>query len=294
MRSRITESLMPDPILKWAGGKRKMRKQICPAIHETLERTGGRYIEPFLGGGAIALDLALGERMILSDFNVELMNLYRTVRDEPALVAWALSALACGGVDKAAYLYVRGMRPEKPEFQAARMVYLNRLGFNGLYRVNQSGEFNVPYAEQKYRESTVKARSRDAVTSLFPHKGKFEAVSDAFKGSTLLSGDFARVMRIAGKGDVVYCDPPYDGTYAGYTPDGFNESDQTRLAVLAHAAWQRGAHVMVSNANTPLIRDIYGDFASIMTTKETRTINSNTNDRKKKASCLLIVATHND
>lgn len=275
------------PLLKWAGGKRRQLKILVPLIVERLEH-GGRYLEPFLGGGAVALHLGIGERMILNDAIAELVVFYRTVRDEPARVAWALSAYACRGVDEAAYYSVRDERPTDPIFVAARMLYLNRLGFNGLYRVNVKGEFNVPYGKQPYRESVVNRKSADAVTSLFPHKGKIEAVSDALRGARLLHGDFERVIDAAGADDVVYADPPYDGTYNSYNAQGFTESDQRRLAKVLKRARYRGARVLTSNSDTPLVRELYS-WAELLDTKEGRPINADVANRGK-APCVLAVA----
>lgn len=274
------------PILKWAGGKRKLVPRIAPAIAARLDETGGTYIEPFLGGGAVAL--ALGrERAVVCDAIPELAAFYQTVRDEPAKVAWALSALACRGVDKDAYLSVRSETFDKPEFAAARVLYLNRLGYNGLWRVNQKGKYNVPYGRQPYRESVVKRRSRDAVTSLFPHKGKIEAVSDALAAAEILCGDFEPVINRAGPGDLVYADPPYDEQFNQYTAERFSELDQRRLAAALERATHRGAAVLASNSDTPLIREIYA-WAVVESEDENRPINADKAGRGR-VPCVLIV-----
>ena len=278
-----------SPLLKWAGGKRKLIKVIADPVLDQLSNTGGRYIEPFFGGGAVGLYLGL-PNMVINDSIIELVDFYQTVRDEPAKVAWALSSLAILGVDEENYYRVRAIDPGAvaPEMRAARMLYLNRLGFNGLYRVNKSGKFNVPYGKQNYRESVVKRKSRDAITSLFPHKGKIEAVSRALATTTICLGDFENVIACAVKGDVVYCDPPYDGTFNSYTEDGFGDRDQVRLAVSVYQAARRGATVMISNSDTARIRELYS-WAEIMTTSESRTINADGGGRKP-VPCVLIVA----
>ena len=218
------------------------------------------------------------------------MNLYEQVRDEPALVAWALSSLAINGVDKDNYYCVRDMEPEPGTIMsAARMLFLNRLCFNGVYRVNSKGKFNVPYADDKYRESMVKRKSRDAITSLFPHKGKLEAVSQALANAEIMCGDFEHAIAKAGRGDLVYADPPYDGTYASYTTPRFDESDQERLAEHLYLANQRGAHILVSNSDTKLIRYLYGEWTEIMETEERRQINRD-GDGRGPVGCVLIAA----
>lgn len=286
----MLEPMGASPLLKWAGGKRLLLKTIVDPILDELSRTRGRYIEPFLGGGAVALHLGL-PNMIVNDAIPELIEFYRSVRDEPALVAWSLSSLAIEGVDEANYYRVRDMdlSTHTPFMRAARMLYLNRLGFNGVYRVNKAGKFNVPYGKDKYRESVIKRKSRDAIGSLFPHKGKIEAVSRALATTNIFCGDFADVIVLAKAGDVVYCDPPYDGTYDSYTAMGFAEADQERLAEMLYYANQRGATVMVSNADTELVRYLYGEWAEILPTTERRSINADTGGRGR-VPCVLIAA----
>ncbi len=284
------EPMRVSPILKWAGGKRLLLKTIADPILEHLTETGGRFIEPFLGGGAVALHLGL-PNMIVNDAIEELIDFYRIVRDEPALVAWSLSALAIQGVEKDNYYVVRDMDPAtlKPQMAAARMLYLNRLGFNGVYRVNKAGGFNVPYGKDKYRESAIKRKSRDAIMSLFPHKGKIEAVSRALATTHILCGDFEPVIARAQAGDLIYNDPPYCGTYDSYTAMGFTEADQERLAVELYRANQRGVTILLSNADTDLIRYLYDEWAEILPTTERRSINADTGGRDRVA-CVLIAA----
>lgn len=274
------------PLIKWAGGKGRLVPEILPAIRATLEETGGRYFEPFLGGGAIALALGWRE-MILNDAIRELADFYRQVKDRPAELAYMLSAIACKGVDEKAYYEIRDSRPNALLERAARFLYLNRLGFNGIYRVNKAGEFNVPYAKDPRRKSMIERSERDAITSLFPNKEKIIRAGESLAGAQIYSGDFARVMRLAASGDVVYCDPPYDGTYDSYTAGGFSEDDQRRLAAQCRMALARGAHVMISNSDTELIRYLYSG-ATIVATKESRTINSDTKGRQK-VPCVLVV-----
>jgi DNA adenine methylase len=289
--TRIETPKAASPLLKWAGGKRLLLPVIVDGITSTLDQTGGRYIEPFLGGGAVALHLGR-PGMIVNDAIPELIEFYRTVRDEPALVAWALSSIAIMGVDEKNYYRVRDetdLGTVGPQMRAARMLYLNRLCYNGVYRVNSKGAFNVPYAKDAYRESMVKRKSRDAITSLFPHKGKIEAVSRALMTSEILYGDFQVAVEKAQAGDVVYCDPPYDGTYSAYTNPPFKKEDQERLAEHLYYAHERGAHIVVSNSDTKFIRYLYSEWATIMETEERRAINSDTKGRAR-VGCVLIAA----
>lgn len=302
------KAIEAQPILKWAGGKRWLLGDIAVPILRYLSRSGGRYIEPFLGGGAVALHLGL-PGMLLNDALPELVNLYTQVRDNPAKVAWGLSAIACGGVDEEDFLKVRAMRPRKPYVQAGRMLYMNRLGFNGMYRLNGDGDFNVPfgkratkkpknqpaegtlslmYTEEPYRESVVTRESRDDIGSLFPHKGKLEAVARALATSTITCGDFEPVVDQACEGDFILADPPYDGAGEMYTSAGFDAGDQRRLAGALKRAVDRGAAVMMTNSDTPLIRELYA-WAEVRATSESRTINSDVKGRQR-AACVLALA----
>ncbi|KKL93105.1 hypothetical protein LCGC14_1878010, partial [marine sediment metagenome] len=200
-----------SPVLKWAGGKKWVIDLVGKGIWGRLQRTRGRYFEPFLGGGALALWLGFSHdepAMILGDTVKPLMELYRELVSSPGAVAFALSALAIKGVDKECYYEVRDSRPEERLQRAARMLYLNRLCFNGLYRENKKGDFNVPYGDAAYRKSVVGRKSRDAIGALFPHKGKLEAVAEALKHADLLTQDFAETLSTAGDGVVVYCFTP--------------------------------------------------------------------------------------
>lgn len=276
------------PLIKWAGGKASLVSTLVPAIEAHLHETQGRYFEPFLGGGAVAW--ALGRSgMVLNDALEPLIEMYCAVRDDPAQVAWALSALAVAGVDEANYYRVRDLRPDTPVLRAARFLFLNRTGFNGLFRTNKSGEFNVPYGRDKYRESAIQSRSRDAITSLFPHKGKFEALSDLLRTCVITCDDFEAVIAQARAGDLVYADPPYDGTYNAYTAAKFSDEDQERLAAALYRAAQRGVAVVTSNADTERVRYLYHEWAQLDVIGERRSINADKRGRGR-VPCLLIAA----
>ena len=274
------------PLLKWAGGKRRYMKEIVPVIEEHL---AGRYFEPFLGGGALALHFGL-DGMVVNDAIAEAVIMYRAVRDNPGQVAFELSGIACAGVDAENFYRWRDVDPATltSTMVAARMIFLNKLGFNGVYRVNHKGKFNVPYAKAPFRPSIVGRSSRDAITSLFPNKEKFHDVARALRTAHIYHGDFEPIIDLAGLGDVVYCDPPYDDMFNGYTPGWDDVRDQPRLALAIWRACLRGATVAVSNSGTDRVRDLYA-WADIRETRETRTINSDTNKRGVKASCFLIV-----
>jgi DNA adenine methylase len=281
------------PILKWAGGKKWMIDLVGNGIWGRLQRTRGRYIEPFLGGGALALWLGFCHdrpAMVLGDKVEPLIEFYREVQRNPGKLAWVLSALAIKGVDEGDYYRVRDSFNNKrlsSVQRAARFLYLNRLGYNGLYRENKKGDHNVPYGDTAYRKSVVGRKSRDAIDALFPNKGKLERVSQAFRFADLLAQDFEETIAPADDGDVVYADPPYDGTFDTYSAGGFGQEGQKRLAAVLLDAHERGATIIANNADTELVRELYSPWAEIMLTKEKRSISCDGKTRVRK-QCLLI------
>ena len=209
------------PFLKWAGGKGKLLEQFRP--HFPARFHG--YIEPFLGSAAVFFHLASSlspERTILADSNKELILAYRAVRDRVEAVLDAL-AVHQGLHGKAHYYEVRSLRQEEmaPEERAARLIYLNRTCFNGLYRVNSRGEFNVPigrYAHPRILNSDNLRR-----------------VSRTLQRVELLHQPFFRAPDYCRRDDFIYFDPPYQpisptSSFTAYTPDAFKRSDQERLA----------------------------------------------------------------
>ena len=226
------------PFLKWAGGKRA----IVPEIARRLPPTFGTYWEPFVGGGAVffALDSRLHAAQ-LSDVNVELVRTYQVIRDQPERLIAALQEHAAHHSQEH-YLATRELsdHPSAVEL-AARMIYLNKTCFNGLYRVNRRGEFNVPMGSYKNPNICDAANIR--------------AASAVLQRASIRAGDFAEVTPAAG--DFIYCDPPYHGTFTGYDANGFTDQDQHRLRDTILRWHQAGVAVMISNADTDLTRELY-------------------------------------
>lgn len=233
------------PFLKWAGGK----TQLLPEILARFPARYGRYHEPFVGGGAVFFGLG-PRRAILSDFNDVLMGTYIAVRDElPAVLA----ALRRHRSDETQFYRVRAQDTTKLSraAAAARMIYLNRTCFNGLYRVNKKGQFNVPFG--KYKNPRI--CDRDNLTRV----SRVLQTVDLEPRSALDVGKRVR------QGDLVYFDPPYNpltptASFVSYTSKGFGPSEQERLAELFAKLAHKGAHVVLSNSDTPLIRSLYKDF----------------------------------
>lgn len=254
------------PFIKWAGGKRSLLPHLAPHFPGEI----GTYWEPFLGGGAVFFAFAKRiRRARLSDSNAELVVTYRMVKERlPELLAKLKRherqhqrrkgrKYADG---KTYYLKVRASQPQDEVEVAARFIYLNRTCFNGLYRVNRKGDFNVP--EGSYSKPDIVNEQR------------IEAASQALTNATLQIGDFSRIT--PSKGDLVYCDPPYDGTFASYRPEGFNGDAQERLRDAASKWADDGATVVLSNADTPAMRALYADQPwTLHEATAPRAINSN-------------------
>jgi DNA adenine methylase len=267
-----------NPIVKWVGGKRKLAPYIAPRISAYLKRTNGTYFEPFFGGGAVGLMLHEHEQLIFSDMNAELISMYRWVCDQPQLVWDALDALIRQGVDSDAYYRVRdGFAFDAHEIdRAARVLYLNKLCFNGLWRENKQGKFNVPYGSYK-KPSFATAEellefSKKLRHAVFVHADAFEMIEKAQFG------------------DLIYADSPYDDTFDGYTAGMFPATAQVKLAEALHAAVERGVYVIASNADTVNIRRLYKPWAKIETQTERRSVNSDADGRGPVGTVLIEAA----
>lgn len=239
-----TEASATLPLLKWPGGKRFLLEDLLPAFPS---RRVDNYYEPFLGGAAVFLRL-MPRQAVLSDTNAELINLYECVRDQPDALIRAMGAMMNS---KKAYLTVRESRPRSALNRAARLLYLTRLSFNGIYRVNLDGTFNVPYGHK--RHLTVCDTER------------IMAVHKALQGAQLVVSDFETATKDAGKGSVVYFDPPYTVAHANngfvkYNERIFSWDDQLRLAKHAERLANKGCHVVISNADHDSIRRLYKNF----------------------------------
>jgi DNA adenine methylase len=238
------------PFLKWAGGKTRLLGVLSELLPDEIET----FYEPFLGGGSLYFHLAQQRRFrhaVLNDRNPEVVNCYRVVRDFASELVEQLSALH---VSKEVFEELRGIEPTtlSPVRRAARMIYLNKTAFNGLYRVNRNGRFNVPWGDYK----NPKVVDEDNLI----------ACSHVLNGSTaLLDGDFVEAVGKAAAGDVVYFDPPYvplspTASFKNYTKDGFTLNDQQRLAICVRELASKGVLVLVSNSDTPTVRELYEGF----------------------------------
>lgn len=260
------------PFLRWVGGKKKFVPDLAPQIIDYLQQSGGRYFEPFLGGGSMALHLGL-PKMILNDVLPELATTYCAVRDAPEETATLLWEMGQWGTEDSHYYSVRGTEPDTDVEAAARMIYLNAHCFNGLWRVNRLGKMNTPYGKEDKR----------ITESLIERIG---AAAEAIAGADIRCGDFEETIALAGKGDLIYADPPYDGAFDGYSSRGFDGVGQSRLAQALHNASQRGAAFLAHNSDTEHVRWWYRS-STILATSESRSVNSDGQGRGK-TGCLLV------
>lgn len=260
------------PFLKWAGGKKNFVPMLAPAISTYLVGTGGHYVEPFVGGGAMMLALD-HKPMIINDVIEDLTQTYTAVRDSAMEVALLLCELREFGTDEKSYYAVRASIPDTDVETAARMIYLNAQCFNGIWRENKSGLMNVPYGKKENKVT-------DALID------RIGAASEALQDIEIFNGDFEPVVKKAEEGDLLYVDPPYDGTYVGYSEGGFCGVSQDRLASELYQAHLRGAAFICHNSDTEKVRSWY-DYATLVDTKEARSVNRDAGGRGK-APCLLI------
>lgn len=245
----------PYPLVKWAGGKR----QLLDRIDDRLPPQHRRYFEPFLGGGALFFHLQPAEA-VLNDSNRALINLYQVTSGQSDELIDALSGIdrAMPPSKEAAKAYYYELRNRYNQLlsldcytveTAALLVFLDKHCFNGLYRVNAKGAFNVPY------NNSLKA-------SFEPENTK--AVSEALGRATLMCGDFEAAVADAKAGDFAFFDSPYvpvkETTFEAYTKEGFLEEDHRRLAALYRELDARGCLLMLTNHDTPLIRELYDGY----------------------------------
>lgn len=243
-------AVVAHPLVKWAGGKRDSLATLLPPIRAALAGGTGRLIEPFAGGAAVTL--AVGPREgLLCDSCADLAALYQTVKVDADGVLQELRRLIEGGTDRAAYLRVRATRPEAdtPLYAAARLLYLNRLGFNGLYRTNKKGQINVPFG--------------DGRPPAWPTEADFLAAARALRGVKVRCCDWREVLGLDNNqlraGDTIYVDPPYEGAFDGYGAR-WSTQDHDHLAARLRLLAAYGCAVFVSQPDTESARARYWGF----------------------------------
>jgi DNA adenine methylase len=258
-----------SPFVKWAGGKNSLLSHLLPLVPLHLSD----YHEPFLGGGALFLRTCTRNTSFnahLSDANEQLISAYRVVKEFPEELIGLLSTLQRGydsAIDKSAYFYAkRQWRPASRIESAARLVFLNKTCYNGLYRVNSKGEFNVPFGRYKHPRILDSEDIRSVSRVLENTKAELRSI------------DYKEALASCGKDDFVYLDPPYQppsktSSFTDYTAGGFSEKDQEELAEEFGRLVDRGCTVLLSNSDTTMTRHLYHGFEIVRVTVN-RPINS--------------------
>lgn len=274
----MTKNKLAQPFLKWAGGKR----QLLPEIRKYIPKKINTYYEPFLGAGAVLFDIQ-PKKAVINDINTELINTYIAIRDH---VDELINDLKKHKNEKEYFYAIRDL-DRKEEFKelslverASRIIYLNKTCFNGLFRVNSQGHFNVPFG--KYKNPQI-------VNEIV-----LRAVHNYLNSNdiTILNVDFEKAVENAKKGDFIYFDPPYDpvsdtSSFTGYSLYGFDKDDQIRLRDLFVELDKRGCKVLLSNSATDFIKDLYKDF-HIEVVSANRNINANASRRGKIDEVLVM------
>ena len=267
----MPEKLLLSPMLKWVGGKRQLLSDIVPLIDSKCST----YVEPFVGGGAVLFDIQ-PKKAIINDYNRELINVYRTVRDKlDALLDELRNHEDKNSEDY--YYKIRALDREEHFHdmsdveKAARIIYLNKTCYNGLYRVNSAGQFNSPYGRYKrpniVNEAVLKAISRYFNTNEID----------------IIDGDYKKVLKKLDKKAFVYLDPPYmpissSSSFTGYTEGGFDYAHQVELKEECDKLTEQGIRFVQSNSDCKEIRELYKGY-KIRIVKAKRSINS---DAKKR------------
>lgn len=281
VNSKLINEQAAKPFVKWVGGKRQLLAQfnslgIIPP--RGFNNETNTYFEPFVGGGAMFFNL-LPKNAKLSDLNRELVTTYNVIKNE---VDRLIESLNQHVYEKKYFLEVRNLKPEylTDVEVASRFIYLNRTCFNGLYRVNSKGEFNVPFG--KYNNPLI----CDEVN--------LRRVSLALQRVVILNKDYKHVLGEAKKGDFIYFDPPYfplskTSSFTSYTKENFFENEQLELRDLFRELHKKKCLVMVSNSDTECIKSIYGElsFANIISIDAGRSINSVSGKRGKITELVI-------
>jgi len=278
------------PLLKWAGGKRQLLEVLLAAIPKSYNFRENRYHEPFFGGGALFFalsNIAVREGLAsqsnnskpfeIGDLNSELVNFYLVVRDKPDELIRSANRLASktGSSD---FYRVRQSRPTSDVGRAVRLLYLNRLCFNGLYRVNSKGAFNVPFGNYK------NPRIMDPL--------QIRICSSMLRYANIRVSHFSKVLNRASQGDLVYFDPPYiplssTASFSKYSKEGFGEADQRALASLVGELTEKGVLIILSNSDTPLSREIFQDL-NLYSVPASRAISASATSRIKVKELLAV------
>ena len=268
-----------SPIVKWVGGKRQLLAEIMPLINKSCST----YVEPFIGGGAVFF-LLQPKKAIINDYNSELINVYLTIKSNPDELITELEKHERNNTED--YFYELRAVDRSPEYatmtnvqKAARVIYLNKTCYNGLYRVNAAGQFNSPYG--KYKNPNIVNATTIKGMSKYLNKANVD----------IRQGDYRDALKGLRKGAFVYLDPPYmpistSSSFTGYTENGFSYEQQKALKRECDKLRDKGISFLQSNSDCPEIRDLYSEY-EIKTVQAKRSINSKSNKRGEISEVLI-------
>lgn len=267
------------PFTKWTGGKR----QLLTELEARLPKSFDTYYEPFIGGGALFFHL-IPQKAVINDYNSEIINCYKVIKENPHELVRELGIHASRN-SKEYYLEIRSadrdgrIKDFSDAEKAARILYMLKVNFNGLYRVNSKNQFNVPYG--RYKNPKILDSQLILQISDYLNSNKIE----------ILNSDFEECVKSAQPGDFVYFDPPYipvnkTSNFTSYTENKFSLLDQYRLRDTINSLTDKNIYVILSNSCVPEIFDMYRDY-SISTVKASRAINSNPRRRSGVEEVLI-------
>lgn len=279
MKLEQPNKLTLQPFTKWTGGKR----QLLPTIKKLMPESYNHYYEPFIGGGALFFDLA-PKKAVINDYNAELINCYQQIKENPNELIELLKVHKENN-SKEYYLELRSVDRDdrinkmSDVQRAARVLYMLRVDFNGLYRVNSKNQFNVPYG--KYKSPKIVDEELISAISTYLRSNQIE----------IRAGDFEDALLDVQKGDFIYFDPPYiplseTSAFTSYTHEGFSYDDQVRLRDVFKRLSEKGAYVMLSNSSSPLVEELYQDF-NIHYVDATRTNGAKSSSRGKISEIIV-------
>jgi DNA adenine methylase len=268
----IDEGKAPQPFLRWAGGKRRLTNLLIQAFPPDFDPKVNRFFEPFIGGGALMFatgnknaDLYIpGKNVLINDSNPDLVIVYKVIKNHLPELLKELRKLS-RNLSKEEFERVRSSSPTTNVTRAARFIYLNKTCFNGLWRVNSSGQFNVPWGKLK--------------NPLIFDPLNLEACRKRLSGAKITAGGFTEAVKSAKKNDLVYFDPPYlplspSASFSQYAKDNFGVTDHEELAETIARLKRKGVHVILSNSDTPETRRIFGKTLTLRQIMMNRSISA--------------------
>jgi DNA adenine methylase len=273
----VPQRKAPKPFLRWAGGKRRLANTLIETLPADFDPSKHKFFEPFVGGGALTFALGnpeadtfvSGDMLVINDMNPELINTYKVVRDSVDGLIAELKKFS-KKVNTKNYYEIRSIVPEAKVARAARFIYLNKTCYNGLWRVNSKGEFNVPFD--------------DSSSSNLFNEDVLRACSARLRGAKITNMSFQESVAEAKKGDLVYFDPPYipltpTASFAAYAKEGFTQDDHELLAATILELTRKGVYVLLSNSDTPLTRKIFREHLILRRLLMRRTMSADGDSR---------------